>query len=327
MEFRRRKTAILIFDTLLAGALSACVCFAQNAPASGAAGKPAAQSASKSPAAAQATPANKVVLKVGNDQYTKADVDYLITTLSPQLREKVATQGRKPLGDEYATMVLLSQKAKSEHLDSEPAFQRRMALEKLQLLAQEEYRKLAENIQVTPAEVSTFYNAHKDDFAEAKVREFIVRKKAADAKAGTPGLSEADAKARLASIRKAVEAGTDIKDVAKKFDVPNVVVVSPKAQTVRKGQMIPALDQVAFSLKENQFSDPVDTPHAMVLLQVLGHQQQDLKEVSPEIENQLRQEKMKTAIDDMRAKANVWMDPDYFKAPLRMHTPGATSTQ
>lgn len=324
MEINRRKIAIQGLGALLAGTLSALVCVAQNAPAPAAAAKPAGQKASASAAPAEASSPEKVVLKVGDSQFTKADLDYMISTLGPQIQERLATEGRKPLGDEYATMVLLSQKAKADHLDSVPAFQQRIALEKIQLLAQEEYQRMAENIQVPPDEVSTYYNAHKGDYEEAEFREFLVRKKSADAKPGTPGLTEEEGKARLASIRQAVEAGTDIKDVAKKFDVPNVVVVRTQTQTVHKGELIPQLDQIAFSLKDNQFSDPVDTPNALVLLQVISHQQQDEKAVSEQIQNQLRQEKMKAAIDDMMAKANIWMDPSYFKIPLK--TPGESNT-
>jgi peptidyl-prolyl cis-trans isomerase C len=315
MEFRRRKMALMISNSLLAGALSALLCFAQSSPAAHAAGKSAAQGATEGQASAESSSPEKVVLKVGDTKVTQADVDYLIDSLSPQVQKAVAAHGRRPLGDEYAMMVLLSQKAQSEHLDASPDFQRRIALEKLQLMAQEEYREIADGIQVSPDEISTYYNAHKNDFEEAQVREFVVRKKAANDKPGTTGLSEDEAKARLASIRKAVEAGTDIKEVAKKFDIPNVVMVNPEPQTVRKGEMIPALDTVAFNLKDNQFSDPVDTPHALVLLQVLGHQQPEVKAVSAQIENELRQQKLKAAMDDMKAKANIWMDPDYFKQP------------
>ncbi len=315
MQICRRKMAQMVLNGLLAGALSALVCFAQNSPAPTAAGQSAAQGSSASQASAQASSPHKVVLKVGETQVTQRDIDYLIGSLSPQVRSAVASRGRKPVGDEYAMMVLLSQKAQSEHLDASPDFQQRIALEKLQLLAQEEYRKLAEGIQVSPDEISTYYNAHKDDFEEAQVREIVVRKKAADAKAGAPGLSAVEAKARLASIRKAIEAGTDIKQVAKQFDVPNVVMVNPEPQTVHKGEMMPALDTAAFGLKANQFSEPIDTPQALVLLQVLTHQQQEEKAMSGQIENELRQQKLQAAIDDMKAKANIWMDPEYFKAP------------
>jgi peptidyl-prolyl cis-trans isomerase C len=311
MESRRRELTLMISNTLLAGVLSALVCFAQSSPAAHAGGEPAAQAAT--PAAASSP--EKVVLKVGDAKVTQADVDYLIESLGPQVQRAVAARGRKPIGDEYAMMVLLSQKAQGEHLDTSPEFQRKITLDKLQLLAQEEYQKIADGIQVSPDEVNTYYTAHKNDFEEARVREFVVRKKTAEDKPDTPGLAEEEAKARLASIQKAVEAGTDINEVAKKFNVPDVVMVNPEPQTVHKGEMIPALDQVAFNLKDNQFSAPVDTPHALVLLQVLGHQQPDIKAVSTQIEDQLRQQKLRAAMDDIKAKANIWMDPGYFQEP------------
>ncbi len=311
MEIRRRKTAFMISSTLLAGALSAMVCLAQASPASQSSSKPEAQSA----ASAGAPAANKVVLKVGDTSVTRADVDYLIGSLSPQVQQAVETRGRKPVGDEYATMLLLSQRAQSDHLDASPDIQRRLALEKLQLLAQEEYQKMARNIQVSPDEINNYFTAHKDSFEEAQLREIVVRKKAADAKAGDPGLSSEEAKTRLADIQKAIQAGTDIEAVAKKFDVPNTVMVNPKPVTIRKGEMLPELDKVAFNLQPKQFSAPVDTARAVVMFQMVSRQQPDLNTVTPEIENTLRQQKLQVAMDDMKAKANIWMDPEYFKAP------------
>jgi peptidyl-prolyl cis-trans isomerase C len=312
MEIRRRKTAIIISSSFLAGALGALVCFAQTSPAPKPADKPAAQSA----ASAAASSPEKVVLKVGDAKVTQADVDFLIGTLNPQVRQAVATQGRKPVGDEYAMMVLLSQKAHADHLEASPEIQRKIDFEKLQILAEGEYQKIAEGIQISPDEINTYYVAHKTDFPEeAEIREFVVTKKAADAKAGDPGLSAEEAKTRLAEIQKAVEAGTNLDEVAKKFDVPNTVMVNPKAVTIRKGQLIAALDKAAFDLKPNQFSAPLDTPRAVVLLQLLSRHEPDLKTVTPQVEDNLRQEKVRTALGDMKAKANIWMDPEYFKGP------------
>lgn len=310
MEIVRRKTAFLISSSLLAVAIPALACFAQTSPAAKSAAKPASHSAAT---AAKSSP-QKVVIKVGDTQVTQAEVDYLIGSLSPQVRQAVSTRGRKPVGDEYAMMLLLSKKAHDEHLDAEPAVQRKIALEKLQILAQEEYQKIAEGIQISPDEINTYFTAHKSDFPEeANLREFVVRKKAADAKADDPGLSATEAKTRLAEIQKAVESGSDVADVAKKFDVPNAVMVNPKPVTVRKGEMIPALDKAAFDLQPNQFSAPLDTEQAVVLFQLLSRHQPDLKTVTPQIENDLRQQKLHATLDAMKAKANIWMDPDYFK--------------
>lgn len=324
MEICRRNMAHIVLNSLLAGTLSALVCFAQGSAASKPAGQSAAPSPSAGSASAQESP-QKVVLKVGNTQVTKEEIDYLIKNLRPQLQRAIAERGRKPVGNEYAMMVLLSQKAESEHLDTSPDFQRKIKLDKLQMLAQEEYRIMEESIQISPSEISSYYNAHKSDFEQVKFREFGVMKKPADAKAGTPGLSDTEARARLAAIRKAIEAGTDIKEVAKKFDVPRVVVVNPEPVTARRGEMPPALDKVAFALKDNQFSEPVDTAHSVVLLQVLEHQQPTEKDVSDQIENVLRQQKLQAALDDLKAKANIWMDPEYFKETASSPVPAPSA--
>ena len=320
MEIRRPQLALMVSSSLLAGALSVLTCYGQASPASQSAGKPAAPSAQST----KAVSAETVVLKVGDTKVTRADIDYLIGGLNPRTQQAIAAQGRKPVGDEYAMMVLLSKKAESEHLDTSPSFQRRIALERLQILAQEEYQKIAENVQVSPGEVSAYFNTHKSDFPEeAKIHEFVIRKKAAGAKPGDPGLIDAEAKARLAEIQKALEAGTDLSAVAKKYDVPNTVMVNPEVVTVRKGEMLPELDKAAFDLQPNQFSAPIDTPQAVVLFQMVSRQQPDLKTVTPQIQDTLRQQKLKAALDDIKAKASIWMDPEYFKSPASAPEPGA----
>ena len=313
------KTAL---KAVFAGALSGLVCFGQSTsrPSS-----PKASSARSQTAAASASSPQKVVMTVGNVKVTRAEMDSLIQNLNPQLRQAVAAQGRGSLGQEYSLMILLSQKAVREHLDASPDLQREIALQRHQTLAQAEYRNLESHTSVNPEEISNFYTAHKEDFEVASIREFVVRKKAPDAKADDPGLSPEAAKARLDSIRKAIVAGTAVDQVAKQFDVPNVVMVEPEPRTIHRGQLLPALDKQAFELSANQFSEPVDTPQALVEIQVVSHQQPELKDVSAEIENTLRQQKVQAALDDLKAKANIWMDPDYFRSATASEaaTPGA----
>jgi parvulin-like peptidyl-prolyl isomerase len=325
MKISSAKPASTVLKAGVIVLFSAAVCFGQTKP------HPAAKPAAKHPAASHAavaktpSPSEKVVLTVGTAKVTKAEMDYVLNNLSPEAQQAVQKQGLSTLGQEYAVMLLLSQKAVSDHLDASPEFRQQLALKKDQMLAAEEYRNMATQAKVSPDEVSAYYDAHKSDFQEATVREFVVRKKSADAKADDPGLSPKDAEARLASIQKAIAGGTDVADVAKQFNVPNVVVVEPEPRTVHRGQLLPALDKAAFELADNQFSEPVDTPNALIELQLLGRQQAELKDVSQTIENELRQQKVKVALDDLKAKANITMDPEYFK-PAALEAPSSEPT-
>ncbi len=266
---------------------------------------------------AATTPASqtsdKVVLKVGNQQVTQSDIDFLIQSLGPQAQQALAQEGRAPLGEQYALMLLLSQKAEQDHLDTSPEVRRQLAFQRQQALAQAEYQKLAESVTITPEEVNQYYTQHATDFDRAQVREFVIRKHTDTAPAGTPGLSAKDAQERADSIRKALAAGTDPKKVAAQFGGTSDVLIDAEPRTVRRGQLIPQLDKAAFELKDGQVSDPLDTPQAVAFLQVVGHTHADLKDVSGDIENDIRQQKLQALVADLRGKASVWMDEEFFK--------------
>lgn len=279
------------------------------------------------PTAARGNP-ERVVMKVGAQSYTEGDMEFLISSLSPQLQQAVARSGKKPLGEQFAMMAVLSQQAVKDHLDSSESFRQQMALHRLQALAQAEYEKLANEIQVSPEEVNQYYTAHSSDFDEAEVREIIIRKKAEGAKENTPGLTSAEAHTRAAEIRKALAAGTDPKKVADQYGAENAVMLDAEPRTIKRGQLIAALDKAAFELKDGAFSEPYENTQALAFLQVVGHKHQDLKEVSSNIENTLHEQKVQAAVEDLKKKATVWMDEDYFKAPAETpSTPEAEPNQ
>ncbi len=99
------------------------------------------------------------------------------------------------------------------------------------------------------------------------------------------------------------------------FKAPNDVMIDAEPRTVRRGQLVATLDKAAFGLKDGELSLPLDTQQALVLLQVVGHRHSDLKDVSAGIENTLRQQKFEAAVNDLKKKAGIWMDEDYFRAP------------
>jgi hypothetical protein len=61
-----------------------------------------------------------VVLKVGTTRVTESEIDALVSKLGRRASAIVATEGRRPVAEEYVTMLVLSQQAMDEHLDSSP---------------------------------------------------------------------------------------------------------------------------------------------------------------------------------------------------------------
>ena len=262
----------------------------------------------------------KVVLKVGATQVTQSEIDSLVSGLGSPAKVIVTTQGRRPVGEEYVKMLLLSQRALEEHLDSTPALHSQLELQRDQTLAEAEYQKMASQVKISPDDVSQYFTAHQAEFETVQVREFLIRKRpsGADPKVG---FTAEDAKTHAESIRTALLAGTDPDKVAETFeDPPRIMLVDRQPRTLRRAEMIPALEKATFDLKDGSVSEPVDTPQALLVVKLLRHQHPELKEVATEVENKLRQQKLDMEIDHMREKAGVWMDEDYFK-----RGPAATS--
>jgi parvulin-like peptidyl-prolyl isomerase len=273
--------------------------------------------APRTPTAAKAFPApsGKVVLKVGTQQVTVDDLNIVLRSLNPQDQKKVESQGRRPLAEQYALTLLLAQQGAQDHLDNTPDFRRQEAWTRAQRLAQAEYEKMAQTIKINPEEVGQYYSQHSKDFEQIEVRQVGIRKKPENAKPDAPGLTASDAEARAGTIRKALTAGTDIKTVTTEFAVPNVVLIDPGPKKLQHGQLSPDLEKSIFALKDGELSQSVNTPQSIVFIQVLKHVEPDVKEVQPAIEASLRQQKIQAELGDLRKKANVWMDEDYFKLP------------
>ena len=322
-QLRSRHTLILLVAILLSG-LAAGVVWAQ-APTPPVLTTPGV-SQPASPAVQAPVPDDKVVLKVGDQKFTKADIDRLIQHLDPRSQQAIATQGKKEIGDRYALVVALSDQAHLHHLDQTPEFVQRMALENQQMEAQLAFEEINQQAKVTPDEVHLYFTTHSSEYDQIMVRQFVVRKKAADPKpdpahpaASTPGsgLSPEEAKTRAEAIRKEVAAGTDIKKVIEDFKAPGDVIIEGEPRAIRRGGMRPEMEKVAFALKDGEISEPMDLPQALVFFQVIKHSQTDVKDVTPEIEKKLEQQKVNATLDGIKKSANVWMDEQYFGAPSK----------
>lgn len=261
------------------------------------------------------TPASspKVVLKVGGTQITQSELESVVPMRASGAGLMLAPVGRRKVADGLMRIIALSQQAVNDHLDASPELRFKLEMQRMQTLAQAELDKMRSQIQVTADDIHKYYADHPLEFDTVQVREFLVRKRSTAEDAGSSGLSAEEAKATAESIREKLAAGDSPDNIAEDFSGPDVLLIDPKPRTFRRDQMIPALEKATFEAKEGTVPEVVDTPDAIIVVDLLKHQHVEEKEAATEIEKKLRQLKLDAQIDDVKKKIKVWMDDSYFK--------------
>ena len=308
-EINRKRRYGLAIGLLIAGLFGGAV--RGQTPGNPANAAPAAKETSS----AQSVPPDKVVLKVGDESITRAELDEVVSSLSPQAQKSLAGEGRRKLGDQYATMLLLSRDALSHHLESSPAFQRLLNLTRLQLLAEAQLHEIRREATVTPEEASQYYESHQSEFDQAMIRQVVIRVKPEGAKEGTPGLSAAEAKTRAEEIRKALNSGEDVQKVAQQFQVANVIRIDDEPFPIRRAGLPSPIFNAAFELQAGQVSEVYDLKQSLLFYQVVLHKPVEFKAASSQIEKDLQQQKVDDAIAELKKNGKVWLDESYFGPP------------
>ncbi len=268
-------------------------------------------SAANSSAEQASSDAHRVVLKVGDVQVTKEEFESRIHDIEPGHGEEGAPdKDRQRLGDDYASVLMLSQQAVAKHLDSSPEVARKLDVARMQILSDAEFASLMQQAQPTFAEVSQYYSAHASDYDEVQIRRLFIWKQRENTK-GAPLTSQA-ARAKAEQIRKAYASGTDAKNISAELTKSQEGMLDANPLTFTRGELSPQMEKIAFSLKEGEWSEVEDTPARLLLTQLVKRDRQQLGQVSPRIEKQLQDQKMQALLNDMKKNAGIWMDEKYF---------------
>jgi len=268
-------------------------------------------SAANSSAKQASSDANRVVLKVGGVQVTKEEFESRIHDIEPGHAEEGAPdKDRQRLGDDYASVLMLSQQAVAKHLDSSPEVARKLDVARMQVLSDAEFASLMQQAQPTFAEVSQYYAAHASDYDEVQIRRLFIWKQRENSKS-VPLTSQA-ARGKAEQIRKAYASGTNVQQLSADLTKSEEGMLDASPLTFTRGELSPPIEKVALSLKEGEWSEVEDTPARLLLIQLVKRDRQQLGQVSPRIEKQLQDQKMQALLNDLKKNAGVWMDKEYF---------------
>lgn len=297
----------------------AAACQAQAQPGSKPDSSPAADS--DSPKTSTPPAGQRVVLKVGDLQITQAAFEQYLSDLEAQ--QGPADLSRKKLGDNYASMLVLSQQAQANHLETSPEVLRQLAIDRMQILSNAEFARLKAQTTPTPEQIKSYYDTHLDDFQAADIRRIFIWTGQPGAKNQT--LTPEKAKQLAADIRQAQKTGGDIDKLIRDTPHgPEEIVADQSPISFRRGELPGKMDQAVFALKEGQWAEFNNGPGSYAFIQLVKRTYVSFQEVSPQIAKKLQNEKLREELAHLKQQTGVWMDESYFasKAPAPEATAG-----
>lgn len=322
------------------------------APATGQTpGQPGQPGAPATPPPAKPVPAQlpEVVAKIDSEAISKTEFEGTIRQIEGRAGRPVPPQERdqvyRQLLDEMIDMRLVAHEGKarkvavtdaevdaqvgqiSKQFPNEEEFKkaltaRSMTLDKLKeetrnqiLINKTLEAEILPKIAVQPADLEAFYKENPDQFKRPeRVRASHILF-SFDSKITDPVLKEAekkDLRATAAGVLKRAKGGEDFASLAKQYSKDGSAQNGGDLNYFPKGQMVPAFEQVAFTLKPGEISDIVETPFGFHIIKVADHQaesQVPLAEVTPQLTEFLKQQKqrdmLRTFVNSLRTKYKV----------------------
>jgi peptidyl-prolyl cis-trans isomerase C len=171
--------------------------------------------------------------------------------------------------------------------------------------------EVAPKVAVTPEQVNDFYQKNPQQFQQPE------RVRASHILIGFPQdadeAAKKDARTKAAEILKEVQAGKDFAALAKQHSTdPGSGQNGGDLGFFQQGQMVPAFDKAAFSMKPGETSGLVETNFGLHIIRVAERQPArtvPLDEVRPQIqqylEGQGRQQQTQVFVDALKAKGKI----------------------
>ena len=272
------------------------------------------------------TVVNAIVAIVNNEAITKLEVDGLVAELYRESGNLTPDEYRttwEKARDALIDNRLLVQEARRVQIEVPPEEVNAEVerLEKAGIKAESRRDLIREGLMVgrllatlyspravSPEEVTQYYEKHQGDFLlreQRQVQLIVIR-------ASDFGGDKAAAKKKADEIVEALKKGEDFGLLAKRHSKGPAADKGGDQGWMKKGALIPALDDVVFRLKAGEVRGPIESGDSYLIVKVAAVQpasRQPLAEARPAIERQLlsehRQKRRDQLLERLRRDASV----------------------
>jgi parvulin-like peptidyl-prolyl isomerase len=228
----------------------------------------------------------------------------------PDVKDAAA---RKKIAEQIAQLITMAQEGRARKLDQTT----KVKMQFNQVIAQAVYLEFAA-AKPDAAAIKAYYDAHKDQWEEAKARHILIRFTGSrvPVRPDHKDLSEADALVKANEVRAKIAAGADFGVVAKaeSDDTGSGANGGDLGAPFKRGSMVPEFDNAAFTLPVGELSQPIRSQFGFHLIQVQSRTIKPLDGLQDEIEQKMKPEMAEQGIEALKKKTVVTYDESYFGA-------------
>ena len=261
-------------------------------------------------------PGQHVVLTIGEEKITAAQIDAFIAALPPQFQTFYGGPGKRLLPEYIIQMKVLSAEALKLKLDDGAEVRQALQIARDGILADAARKRLFQAITISDQEMRDLYQKEKDLSQEVSIRHILIRTDTAAIGSTTPGqvpLPEDEARQKLEDIRKRIQAGADFGEMAKQFSQDAATASSGGGMgVVQRDKVIPPIVKAADSLEPGQVSNLISTPYGFEIIQVESKRTKPFEEVKSILAAEVRKSKQDDIVEQLVEKYHLDIDQDYF---------------
>ena len=258
-----------------------------------------------------------VVATIEGKAWTKAEFDAMIRNLPPGPQNNFKANKLGWL-DQFALMNRLATMAKEDGVEQREPFKQQLEYNILQFLAQSYVDVRAASPTVANDAVEKWFEAHKNEYKRARVREIQVNWGGIP-KPGETARTDKEAQAIVDDIQKRFKAGEAFDELAKKY--------SDDANTKAKGGQAPLLrpedatlnreiKAAVFATKPGELARVVRLPSRFYIFKLEELVEPTQQELHAEIMNKIGQEQLMQWLDKTRKEVKTEINvPAYFGLP------------
>ena len=167
------------------------------------------------------------------------------------------------------------------------------------------------NNPVTQAEIDKYYNEHKSEYTNAQVKASHIIIKTQNDDGTEMSQDKVDsAKKQIDEIYAKIKAGEDFAKLAKQYSQDASKDAGGDLGFFSKGQMVKEFEEVAFSMKVGEVSEPFKTKYGYHVVKLTDKKEDttDPKQVKEFLKGTLQQEKFNKYVEELKKAAKITKD-------------------